>query len=76
MIIPWDMLEPDTLKQLIEEFVSRDGTDNGYDESMESKVEKISHQLKTGDLIVVFDPIMDSSNIISKQQAEEIYNNS
>ncbi len=29
MIVPWQELEPDTLDNLIQEFVSRDGTDYG-----------------------------------------------
>lgn len=31
MLIPYEQLEPDTLTRLIEDFVSRDGTDNGDD---------------------------------------------
>ena len=30
LIIPHDQLSPQALKGLIEEFVTRDGTDNGY----------------------------------------------
>ena len=29
MLIPYDQLEPDTLTRLIEDFVTREGTDNG-----------------------------------------------
>lgn len=31
MLIPHDQLEVDTLTRLIEDFVTRDGTDNGDD---------------------------------------------
>jgi len=31
MIIPYDKLSPEALQALIEEFVTRDGTDTGYE---------------------------------------------
>ena len=36
MLIPHDQLEPDTLTRLIEDFVTRDGTDNGDETPLET----------------------------------------
>lgn len=37
MLIPYDQLEADTLTRLIEDFVTRDGTDNGDDTPLETR---------------------------------------
>lgn len=50
MIIPWQQLEPDTLTNLIESFVLREGTDYGEETfTLAEKVEQVRQQLKTGD---------------------------
>ncbi|WP_330926946.1 YheU family protein [Candidatus Sororendozoicomonas aggregata] len=66
MIIPYTLLEPATLRNLIEEFVSRDGTDNGYDQSLDSRVKAVLALLKKGDAEVVFDETQQSTNIVLK----------
>lgn len=72
MIIPYKEIAPDTLNNLIEEFVTRDGTDNGYDELLERKVEKILGQLKQGEAVIVFDPNLESVNIVSRSSVADI----
>ena len=67
MIIPYKEIEPDTLNNLIEEFVTRDGTDNGYDKPLEQKVGSILKQLELGEAVIVFDPNLDSVNIVQKK---------
>ena len=71
MIIPWEMLEPDTLTNLIEEFTTRDGTDNGYDESLSHKVERVKAGLKSGMLVIVFDQESQATNILPRELAEQ-----
>ncbi len=66
MIIPYTLLEPTTLRNVIEEFVSRDGTDNGYDQPLESRVKAVLALLKRGDAEVVFDEVRQSTNIVLK----------
>ena len=49
MIIPHDRLSQEALQGLIEEFVTRDGTDTGYtDGSLDENVEMVIRQLKRG----------------------------
>lgn len=56
MNIPWEQLQPETLQAVIEEFVSRDGTDYGQTEArFSTKVEQVLHLLKTKKAGIVFD---------------------
>lgn len=64
MDIPWDRLPPATLRALIEEYVSREGTDYGARErTFESKVEEIHSLLRDRKIKVVFDPETESCDL-------------
>ncbi|MGZ3687419.1 MAG: YheU family protein [Bdellovibrionota bacterium] len=64
MDIPWEQLQPETLQALIEEFVSRDGTDYGAVEiSMESKTRQVHRLLQQKRIKVVFDPDTESCDL-------------
>ncbi|WP_304638842.1 YheU family protein [Pseudomonas sp.] len=54
MLIPHDMLDPDTLQRLLEDFVTRDGTDNGYDATLEQRVERLRRQIERREVLIVF----------------------
>ncbi|AOE83928.1 YheU family protein [Pseudomonas sp. TCU-HL1] len=56
MLIPFDLLEADTLTRLIEDFVTREGTDNGDDTPLETRVERVRRALKKGEAVIVYDP--------------------
>jgi hypothetical protein len=56
MLIPHDQLEVDTLTRLIEDFVTRDGTDNGDDTPLETRVLRVRQALTKGQALIVFDP--------------------
>ena len=63
MIIPWQDLAPETLDNLIESFVLREGTDYGeHERSLEQKVNDVKRQLKSGDVVLVWselhEPVM------------------
>ena len=75
MIIPYKMLDEDTLQNLIEEFVSRDGTDNGYDETLSGKVTQVLRGLSSGELVLVYDHESQTANILSKEAAQRLDNN-
>ncbi len=53
---PHDQLEVDTLTRLIEDFVTRDGTDNGDDTPLETRVLRVRQALTKGQALIVFDP--------------------
>ncbi|KTF18554.1 MULTISPECIES: YheU family protein [unclassified Pseudoalteromonas] len=67
MIIPFEQLDKDTLYNLIESYVLREGTDYGEQEfSIESKVAQVNQQLKSGEAMVFFSELHESVTIISK----------
>ncbi|CAM5507971.1 Sensor histidine kinase RcsC [Stutzerimonas stutzeri] len=55
MLIPHDLLEADTLTRLIEDFVTRDGTDNGDETPLETRVARVRRALDKGEAVIVFD---------------------
>ena len=70
MIIPHTMLSPQVLRAVIEEYVSREGTDYGATAySLDSKVEAVLRQLESGDACVVFDAVSESCDIVAKSSA-------
>lgn len=75
IIVPWKDLPPDTLHNLIEEVVTRDGTDYGDTEiPTATKVEQVREQLKKEQVFVVFDETTESVSVLSKEQLAEIEN--
>ena len=68
--IPIERLSPAALDGLIEEFVTRDGTDYGLrEQTLEEKKSAIVRQLERGEVVVVFDAESESCNIVSKDEA-------
>ncbi|HHH9443120.1 TPA: YheU family protein [Pseudomonas aeruginosa] len=55
MLIPYNQLQPDTLQNLVRDFVCRDGTDGGDETPEEVKVERVLKALKEGDAVVLYD---------------------
>lgn len=56
MIIPHGQLTPDALQSLIEEFVTRDGTDYGERETpLPLRVSQVQRQLELGTAVIFYD---------------------
>ncbi|MDA2943059.1 YheU family protein [Enterobacter cloacae] len=67
MIIPWQDLAHDTLDNLIESFVLREGTDYGeHERSLEQKVNDVKRQLKSGDVVLVWSELHETVNIMPR----------
>lgn len=67
MIVPHEKLNPEALKGLIEEFVTRPGTDTGYTKkTLEQNVDMVMKQLKLGDVVVVYDEDSQTANIVPR----------
>jgi len=63
--VPFTSLHPDTLRGVVEEFITRAGTDYGTRErTLEEKVTDVMRQLRRGEATVVFDPRTDTVNIV------------
>ena len=64
MNIPFQELAVETLTAIIEEFISREGTDYGaHETSLEKKVQQVMSQLKRGEIVVTFDPESQSCDL-------------
>ncbi len=54
--VPLDRINPETLRKMVEEFVTREWSDlSDSDCSFEDKIEQVMQQLKEGRIKVVFD---------------------
>jgi hypothetical protein len=64
--VPASELSPELLRALVEEFVSRDGTDYGAEErSLDEKVADVKRQLERGEARIVFDACSETVNIVT-----------
>jgi len=65
MDIPWQHLSDETLQALIEEYVSREGTDYGHFEyTLADKVALVRLQIINGQARIDFDPDSSSCHIL------------
>ncbi len=65
VLIPHDQLSPDALQGLIEEFVTRNGTDNGDTRTtLEQNVKMVMEQLSRGEAVILYDHITQTANIV------------
>ena len=63
-IIPINKLSVAALKGVIEEFITRRGTDYGAVEAtMETKFKQVKNQLKNGSAVLLFDDETETTNI-------------
>ena len=59
-------LSPGALRGLVEEYVTREGTDYGHgDWSLEEKVAQVFGQLERGEAQIVFDVTSESASIVT-----------
>ncbi len=65
MEIPWQQLDEQTLVNLIESFVLREGTDYGLEEkSLEEKVADVQLQLQRGEAVLVWSELHETVTIL------------
>ena len=58
-------LSPAALRALVEEFVTRDGTDYGaVERGLEAKVADVMRQLERGEVRIVFDPDSETTTLV------------
>ncbi|MCP5214682.1 MAG: YheU family protein [Pseudomonadales bacterium] len=64
MEIPYQALSPDTLNNLIQELVTRDGTDYGDTEvSLQEKVRQVKLKLASGEAVIRYDEKLETCDI-------------
>lgn len=73
MKVPVDAISPETLTNLIEEFVTRDGTDYGEQEvPLQTRVEQVRRQLANGEAVVWFDQATETVSIFSRDALAQL----
>lgn len=73
MIIPYQQLSHEALKGLMEEFITREGTDYGHETpSLAEKVAQVERQLAAGDVVIVFDPASESVSLMTHHQTGQM----
>lgn len=66
--LPAAQLSEDALLGIIEEYITREGTDYGLqDFSLEQKVIQVRQQLSSGRAVILFDPVTESCGIYPKE---------
>ena len=68
MIIPHTEMAPNTLQALIEEIVTRDGTDYGeHDVSTFIKVKQVMDQLEREEIYIVYSELHETCTLVTKE---------
>jgi len=71
--IPWQELSSESLDSLLEEIVTRDGTDYGAQEkTTEQKVTLALNQLKSGLAVLYWNTELESATLLNKIDAEKL----
>jgi len=69
MFIPYNELSQDALQALIEDFVTRDGTDYGADEmDMQDKAAHLLALLKTGEVLISYNEDTETCGLVSREE--------
>ena len=75
MLIPYQDLDADTLQNLIEYFILREGTDYGEQElSLNEKSKKVLRQLKDGSIVIIYSELSESVTLIHRDQLSQRQN--
>ena len=68
-VIPPDQLQPETLRALVEELVTREGAVHGHAEaSVDSQVLSLMRQIRAGKALIIFDEESESCGVMSIEQ--------
>ena len=72
MIVPWEQVPADSLRNLVEEFVTRDGTDYGEQEvSLETRVGQVMQQLRRAEVVIWFDGVTETITLMTARDARD-----
>lgn len=72
VIVPAERLSPEALNGLIEEFVTRSGTDYGQREAtLTEKCAAIQEQLASGQALIICDTLSQTCNIVPAEDLQQ-----
>ncbi len=67
MIIPWQQIAPDTLENLIKEYIVRNHEDLDMEYSLRHKIDKVKRQLQQEVAVITYSELHNSFDIRLKQ---------
>ena len=63
--VDYKLLSVEALRGLVEEFITREGTEYGHREySLDNKVRQVERQLASGEVKIVFDSVEERANLV------------
>ena len=69
MIVPVEAISEEALESLIEEFVTRDGTDYGFEEtSLSQRVAQIQRKLRSKEIVILFNEATEEVNLVLSEK--------
>lgn len=73
VVIPWERLSESALRGVIEEFVTREGTEYGdHDVSLDDKVREVERQLTKKEVVVLFDVKTSAVNLVRARDVRHL----
>lgn len=73
IVVPHTSLSEQALEGVIDEFVTREGTDYGLQEhSLEAKRKAVHRQLTRGEVVILFDPQAEAVTLVTRQELREL----
>ena len=71
IVVPPERLNEELLTALIEDFITREGTDYGHGEfDLEGKVAQVHRQITQGKVLITFDEDTESCSLLPKREFE------
>lgn len=71
--VPHAQLSSEALEALLEEFITREGTDYGLVEhTLEQKKASVRAQLTRGHVVIVFDPESESVTLVRREELSQV----
>ncbi len=63
--VDYKLLSAEALRGLVEEFITREGTEYGHREfSLDDKVRQVERQLASGEVKILFDSVDERANLV------------
>ena len=70
ILVPGEMLSAEIVRQIVLEYVSREGTDYGHaDWTMDEKVAQVLEQMERGEVVITFDDVTETCNLLKRDEA-------
>jgi uncharacterized protein YheU (UPF0270 family) len=72
IVVPHASLSAEALRAVIEEFVTREGTDYGLQEhSLDQKHDQVARQLAAGEVVIIFDVETEAVSLIRRDALQK-----